>query len=111
MTISPRLEARRENRHETTDTGDNMMTRKKKIFDRFESYSKATEAYQQHVAAYGCTRMEWGFGKWLWLDEIPGESSLDYWKRLSKIGILTQAGEKKLAACRKAQQQKGCDHV
>ena len=64
--------------------------------DRFPSYESARSTYDNGVVpTYGTTRMDWGFGRWLWLDY--NADGLDYWKSMDEIGILTQDGRKRLA--------------
>ena len=63
---------------------------------RFESYEKAREAYDEGVVpTYGATRIDWGFGRWLWLDYNPDKTA--YWRSMRAAGILTADGRKRLA--------------
>ena len=57
--------------------------------------SAYTTYYDMIVPTYGATRMEWGFGKWLWMD--VKEDKLALWRALRDAGILTNEGLKKLA--------------
>lgn len=61
----------------------------------YESYEAARRAYDFTVVPrYGTTKMDWGFGRWLWL-EYKGDT-LDYWRSLNSAGILTQDGVRRL---------------
>ena len=68
--------------------------------DEFFSYERAHEVFRCAAAKYGITVMEWGFGRWLWLDNSGTE--LEYWERMNAAGILTADGRKRL---RKAEEQ------
>lgn len=70
--------------------------------DCFESYEAAREQYDKIVVPqFGATRMDWGFGRWLWLD-VQGDDLLEFWRRMKDAGILTCAGCKMLARIEKA---------
>ena len=71
----------------------------------FPTYEAARFAYDnQIVPNFGATRMEHGFGRWLWLD-VVGENVADRglatWRNMDKAGILTQDGRKMLARAEK----------
>lgn len=73
--------------------------------DRFEAYEDAWNAYYGDkagvVAEYGATRMEWGFGRWLWMENRA--SKIENWRAMNGIGILTSDGRKRLARAEKAE--------
>lgn len=71
--------------------------------NRFDSYEQAWSAYYENVVPnFGATRMEWGFGKWLYLDGAAADGDkLAFWGLLDHIGILTLDGRKRLASARK----------
>ena len=55
----------------------------------FPTYESARFAYDNNIVPnFGATRLECGFGRWLWRD-------------MDKAGILTQAGRKMLARAEK----------
>ena len=75
--------------------------RSKKNKDRFDNYDIAYATYHgEIVPKFGATRMEWGFGRWLWMEHIEGE--LPYWMAMDALGILTGAGHKMLTRAIKA---------
>ena len=85
-----------------------METTKKKNKDCFPSYESARFAYDNQIAPnFGATRLEVGFGRWLWLDVVGldvADRGLATWIDMEKAGILTQAGRKALAkAIKKAE--------
>lgn len=63
--------------------------------DKFSDYETARYVYDNCVVPkYGATRMEYGFGRWLWMEFK--EDKIEYWKDMDEIGILTSAGRKML---------------
>lgn len=67
----------------------------------FETYEAARDHYDNIVVPqFGATRIDWGFGRWLWLD-AQGDDALAYWRKLRDAGILTADGTKKLARLEK----------
>ena len=73
--------------------------------NNFDSYQQAWEAYYNGVVPkYGATRMEWGFGRWLFIDHAATVETDDlrFWGLLEHLGILTADGRKRLARARKA---------
>lgn len=74
--------------------------------DRFASYEQARRTFDDGVVPqYGVTRMEWGFGRWLWLD-VP-EDRLAYWESMAAAGILTAEGMRKLAREKRKRRTEG----
>ena len=71
--------------------------------NRFDSYDQAWSAYYEGVVpTYGATRMEWGFGKWAYLDSASADGDrLAFWGLLDEIGILTADGRKRLKRARR----------
>lgn len=75
--------------------------------DCFPTYESARATYDNIIAPnFGATRMEYGFGRWLWLDIVDREGvdrarGLATWREMDKAGILTQAGRKMLARAEK----------
>ena len=71
----------------------------------FPTYEAARYTYDNHIVPnFGATRMEHGFGRWLWLDvvgEDVADRGLATWRSMDKAGILTQAGRKMLARAEK----------
>jgi len=71
----------------------------------FPTYEAARYTYDNHIVPnFGATRMEHGFGRWLWLDvvgEDVADRGLATWRNMDKAGILTQAGRKALARAEK----------
>lgn len=69
--------------------------------DLFESYEAALYCYENVIVTqFGATRLEYGFGRWLWLDAVePDDDSaiVREWTVMKDAGILTNAGLKKLA--------------
>lgn len=67
----------------------------------FPTYESARFAYDNHIVPnFGATRMEHGFGRWLWLDvvgEDVADRGLKTWQDMDQAGILTQDGRKRLA--------------
>ncbi len=77
--------------------------------NNFASYEQAYNAYYYGVVPkYGATRMEWGFGKWLFLEHSATveTDTLAFWQLLDQIGILTADGCKRLKRAMK-QKEKG----
>ena len=70
-----------------------------KWHETFESYEAARDAYAAVVEKRGATRLDWGFGKWLWL-EVRGDAMED-WREMERAGILTNAGRTALARAEK----------
>ena len=70
-----------------------------KWHETFESYEAARDAYAAVVEKRGATRLDWGFGKWLWLEDKGDD--LENWRAMETAGILTQAGSKMLARAEK----------
>lgn len=82
---------------------------RKIMANRFATYEQARDAYVNAVVPlYGATRLDWGFGRWLYLDfNVVDGNKLSYWLELDKIGILTTDGRKRFrremdAAAKKA---------
>lgn len=71
----------------------------------FPTYESARFAYDNNIVPnFGATRLECGFGRWLWLDvvgEDVADRGLATWRDMDKAGILTQAGRKMLARAEK----------
>ena len=69
--------------------------------DLFASYDDAWHCYYDIIVPqYGATRMEWGFGRWLWFDTVDvvdDASALRQWRMMKDAGILTNDGRKMLA--------------
>lgn len=64
--------------------------------DLFETYEAARDQYNKIVVPLcGATRMDWGFGRWLWLD--AQDDALANWRALRDAGILTAEGRRMLA--------------
>ena len=75
----------------------------------FPTYESARYTYDNHIVPnFGATRMEHGFGRWLWLD-VVGEDVADRglvtWSNMDKAGILTQDGRKRLQRAIRAAQK------
>lgn len=69
--------------------------------DLFETYEAAREQYDKIIVPqFGATRMDWGFGRWLWLK--PYDDLLEYWRHMFDAGILTNAGIKMMHRVEKA---------
>ena len=74
--------------------------------DLFETYEAAREQYDKIIVPqFGATRMEWGFGRWLWLKPM-GDDLLEYWHRMDDARILTNAGIKMLHRVEKASKER-----
>lgn len=65
----------------------------KKIADRFKT---ADEAIAEHAKERVLMVVDWAKIKWLYMEDIEGESRLDYLKRCSAAGILKSDGYKEL---------------
>ena len=73
--------------------------------DLYTSYEQAYNVYYDGVVPkYGATRLEYGFGRWLWLECPPAATgdALEYWRSMKDAGILTNDGLKRLAKAEKA---------
>ena len=73
--------------------------------NNFNSYDQAYDTYYNGVVPkYGATRMEWGFGKWLFIEHAATveTDTLAFWGLLDHMGILTADGRKRLARAKKA---------
>lgn len=75
---------------------ENKVSAVRRISGLFDSYNEARSAFEKEIRSFGCTRLEWGFGKWLWMPVVEGEDVLGHWRRLQDIKILTNAGQKAL---------------
>lgn len=72
--------------------------------NNYATYDKAWDVYYNGVVPkYGATRMEWGFGRWLYIphQQTTGDDTLAYWELLDSIGILTADGRKRLSRAQK----------
>ena len=65
----------------------------RKIADRFRTADEATEA---HAKERVLMVFDWAQIKWLYMEDIEGESRLDYLKRCRREGILKSDGRKEL---------------
>ena len=65
----------------------------RKIADRFKTAKEATEAHEKERVLMVVV---WAQLKWLYMEDIEGESRLDYLKRCSAAGILKSDGYKEL---------------
>ena len=65
----------------------------KKIADRFKTADEATEA---HAKERVLMVFDWAQIKWLYMEDVEGESRLDYLKRCRREGILKSDGRKEL---------------
>ena len=73
--------------------------------NRFASYEQARDVYNSLCDKYGATRIDWGFGRWLWLGYNAAErGELEYWRDLNAIGILTADGRRRLAKAEKQEE-------
>ena len=73
--------------------------------NNFSSYEQAYDAYYNGVVPkYGATRMQWGFGKWLFIEHAAtvATDTIAFWELLDHMGILTADGRKQLARAKKA---------
>ena len=67
--------------------------------NNYDTYGGAWNAYYNEVVPkYGATRMEWGFGKWLYIEHAAtvDTETLAFWNLLDHLGILTADGRKRL---------------
>lgn len=76
----------------------------KKIADRFRTAKEATAAHEKER---GLMVVDWAKIKWLYMEDIEGESRLDYLKRCSTEGILKSDGYKELKRLEKAAKKGG----
>lgn len=65
----------------------------KKIADRFKTAKEAKEAHEKERVLMV---VDWAKIKWLYMEDIEGESRLDYLKRCCSEGILKSDGYKEL---------------
>lgn len=65
----------------------------RKIADRFRTADEATEA---HAKERVLMVFDWAQIKWLYMEDVEGESRLDYLKRCRDAGILKSDGYKEL---------------
>lgn len=65
----------------------------KKIADRFKTAKEANEAHEKERVLMV---VDWAKIKWLYMEDIEGESRLDYLKRCCSEGILKSDGYKEL---------------
>lgn len=71
-----------------------------KYKDLFPTYAEARAAFDISFAPrFGITKMDWGFGRWLWLEQFP--DPLTNWLRFDAAGILTADGRKRLKRAEK----------
>lgn len=69
--------------------------------DLFDSYDDARRHFDEVVVPqFGATRMDWGFGRWLWLEVT--EDCMEAWRAMEEASILTQEGRRHLARAEKA---------
>ena len=76
--------------------------------NNFDSYEQARDVYLNVIVSkYGATRLDWGFGRWLFLswDKTLTSDELEYWVTLDRLGILTNDGARRLAKAKKAAQK------
>ena len=71
----------------------------KKIADRFKTAKEATAAHEKERVLMVVV---WAQLKWLYMEDIEGESRLDYLKRCRTEGILKSDGYKELKRLEKA---------
>ena len=76
----------------------------KKIADRFKTAKEATEAHEKERVLMVVV---WAQLKWLYMEDIDGESRLDYLKRCRTEGILKSDGYKELKRLEKAAKEGG----
>ncbi len=63
--------------------------------ERFPTYDAARFTYDERIVPeFGATKLEFGFGRWLWIDYTT--DNLEYWMRMARAGILTQDGRRRL---------------
>lgn len=75
--------------------------------NRFTSYEQARDVYNSLCDKYGATRIDWGFGRWLWLGYNAAErGEIEYWRDLNAIGILTADGRRRLAKAEKQERRR-----
>ena len=78
--------------------------RPKKIADRFKTAKEATAAHEKERVLMVVV---WAQLKWLYMEDIEGESRLDYLKRCRTEGILKSDGYKELKRLEKAAKEGG----
>ena len=78
--------------------------RPRKIADRFKTAKEATEAHEKERVLMV---FDWAKIKWLYMEDIEGESRLDYLKRCRTEGILKSYGYKELKRLEKAAKKGG----
>ena len=76
----------------------------KKIADRFKTAKEATAAHEKERVLMVVV---WAQLKWLYMEDIEGESRLDYLKRCRSEGILKSDGYKELKRLEKAAKEGG----
>ena len=76
----------------------------RKIADRFRTADEATEA---HAKERVLMVYDWAQIKWLYMEDVEGESRLDYLKRCRSEGILKSDGYKELKRLEKAAKEGG----
>ena len=76
----------------------------KKIADRFKTAKEATAAHEKERVLMVVV---WAQLKWLYMEDIEGESRLDYLKRCRTEGILKSDGYKELKRLEKAAKEGG----
>ena len=76
----------------------------RKIADRFRTADEATEA---HAKERVLMVFDWAQIKWLYMEDVEGESRLDYLKRCRTEGILKSDGYKELKRLEKAAKEGG----
>ena len=71
--------------------------------NNFGSYDQARDAYYNGaVPKFGATRLEWGFGRWLYLPAAMKDADdLSLWETLDELRSLTNDGHKRLARAKK----------
>ena len=75
----------------------------RKIADRFKT---AVEANAAHERERVLMVVDWAKIKWLYMEDVEGESRLDYLKRCSAAGILKSDGYKELKRLEKQASKK-----
>ena len=76
----------------------------KKIADRFKTEKEVTAAHEKERVLMVVV---WAQLKWLYMEDIEGESRLDYLKRCRTEGILKSDGYKELKRLEKAAKEGG----
>ena len=75
----------------------------KKIADRFKTAKEAAAAHEKERVLMVVV---WAQLKWLYMEDIEGESRLDYLKRCRTVGILKSDGHKELKRLEKQSAKK-----